>query len=184
MKEALMDDERIRELEERLKNRRPERNYNFFRPVGQIIEYVDTINFSMDKEGNFHFENVGQVNGMPQTNGVPVKDVTKSLPADKEMVDVCELTMKEGLWWAFRSWAVVFRVYQKAGYKGSMTQFVTLAKAWPWTRSITYVPSDDAVSQPLRDGGMMANIDKWRQEGVPERNCKLAERLMELLDIE
>lgn len=45
-------------------NRHSERTYNFFRPVGQIIEHVDTINFSMEKDGTFHFENVGQVNDM------------------------------------------------------------------------------------------------------------------------
>ncbi len=58
-----MDDEKIKELEERMKNSHTERNYNFYRPVGQFIEHVDTINFSMDKDGNFHFENIGQVNG-------------------------------------------------------------------------------------------------------------------------
>ena len=61
-----MDEDKIKELEERQKNRCAERNYNFFRPVGQIIEHVDTINFSMDKDGTFHFENVGQVNGVPR----------------------------------------------------------------------------------------------------------------------
>lgn len=38
------------------------RNYHFYQPVGQFIEHVDTVNFSMDKDGKFHFENVGQMN--------------------------------------------------------------------------------------------------------------------------
>ena len=42
---------------------------NFNAPIGQHIDHVDTINFSMDKEGRFHFENVGQVNGVPSGNG-------------------------------------------------------------------------------------------------------------------
>ena len=50
-----MDDKKIEEYEELLKNRHVERNYNFFKPVGQFIEHVDTINFSMDKDGTFHF---------------------------------------------------------------------------------------------------------------------------------
>lgn len=61
-----MDDDKIKKLEERLMNRHPERTYNFFRPVGQIIEHVDTINFTMDKDGTFHFENIGQVNAATQ----------------------------------------------------------------------------------------------------------------------
>ena len=63
-----MDDKKIEEYEERLKNRHAERNYNFFKPVGQFIEHVDTINFSMDKDGTFHFENIGQVNGPESQN--------------------------------------------------------------------------------------------------------------------
>ena len=36
---------------------------NFNAPIGQFIEHVDTVNFRMDGEGNFHFGNVGQMNG-------------------------------------------------------------------------------------------------------------------------
>jgi hypothetical protein len=52
----------MEELEELLKKQKADRNYYFLKPVGQFIEHVDTVNFSMDKDGNFHFENVGQVN--------------------------------------------------------------------------------------------------------------------------
>ena len=86
-----MDEKEMEELEKRLKKQKADRNYNFFRPVGQFIEHVDTINFSMDKDGNFHFENVGQVNGelLNQTgaktdpkkdgkdNGEPMKELFK-----------------------------------------------------------------------------------------------------------
>ena len=58
-----MDEKEMKELEERLRHTKVERNYHFHRPVGQFIEHVDTVNFSMDKDGEFHFENVGQVNG-------------------------------------------------------------------------------------------------------------------------
>lgn len=87
-----MDDKKIEEYEERLKNRHVERNYNFFKPVGQFIEYVDTINFSMDKDGTFHFENIGQVNGPESQNltkgTVPVvREVDKESPQDDEKED-------------------------------------------------------------------------------------------------
>ena len=77
-----MDEKDIEELEERLKKQKADRNYNFFKPVGQFIEHVDTINFSMDKDGNFHFENVGQVNGM--TSKVPQTDVEAEYPQEEE----------------------------------------------------------------------------------------------------
>jgi len=43
-------------------NERPTRVYNFNQPVGQFIEHVDTVNFSLDGNGQFHFSNVEQVN--------------------------------------------------------------------------------------------------------------------------
>ena len=70
------EDEKLKELEEELKSQKATRNYNFFRPVGQFIEHVDTVNFSMDKDGTFHFQNVGQVNGVPPATEVlaPVEE--------------------------------------------------------------------------------------------------------------
>ncbi|MBO4463756.1 MAG: hypothetical protein J5797_06125 [Prevotella sp.] len=38
---------------------------NFNAPIGQHIDHVDTINFRMDHDGNFHFGMVEQVNGEP-----------------------------------------------------------------------------------------------------------------------
>ena len=70
------EDKKLKELEEELKSQKATRNYNFFRPVGQFIEHVDTVNFSMDKDGTFHFQNVGQVNGVPPATEVlaPVEE--------------------------------------------------------------------------------------------------------------
>ncbi len=36
---------------------------NFNAPIGQHIDHVDTVNFTMDKDGNFRFENVGKTVG-------------------------------------------------------------------------------------------------------------------------
>lgn len=107
-----------------------------------------------------------------------------SLPSDEMMVAACEQTMVEGLWWAHRSWAVVYRVYQKAGYKGTVTNFVTLANSWPWTRKLEYIPSEDAIGKPLRDGKMLAHIEEWVKEGLSDRICRLASRLLEIMEKE
>ena len=34
---------------------------NFYAPIGQHIEHVDTVNFRMDGDGTFHFGQVGHV---------------------------------------------------------------------------------------------------------------------------
>ena len=111
-------------------------------------------------------------------------DLQGGLPSDEMMVAACEQTMIEGLWWAHRSWSVAYRVYQKAGYKGSVTNFVALAKSWPWTRKLEYIPSEDAISKPLRDGKMLAHIEEWVKEGLSDRICRLANRLLEIMEIE
>ena len=82
-----MDDDKIKELEKRLKKQKAERNYNFFRPVGQIIEHVDTINFTMDKDGTFHFENIGQVNAVTQPKASEKKDVKEEQPEEENKED-------------------------------------------------------------------------------------------------
>ena len=41
---------------------------NFNAPVGQHIDHVDKILFSMDGDGTFHFENVDSMEQVPQTD--------------------------------------------------------------------------------------------------------------------
>lgn len=147
-----------------------QRVYNFNSSVGQFIEHVDTVNFTLDGNGQFHFNNVGQT-------------VMKKLPSPHQMVAAVEQVIIEGLWYADRSWAVVFRVYQIAGYKGSVSNFVREVLAWPWSKPLECNPYDDAVTKPLRDGKMMSDVDDWEAEGVPSRNRVLAEALMRKLGL-
>ena len=80
--EELLD----QKLEERLSKRPAERNYNFYRPV-QFIEHVDTVNFSMDHDGTFHFENVGQVNGQPDASRMAHTEIEKHDPTPAPPLD-------------------------------------------------------------------------------------------------
>ena len=73
--EELLD----QKLEKLISKRPAERNYNFYRPV-QFIEHVDTVNFSMDHDGTFHFENVGQVNGKPDTSRMATEETEDTDP--------------------------------------------------------------------------------------------------------
>jgi hypothetical protein len=53
---------------------------NFNAPIGQHIDHVDTINFRMDGEGNFHF---GMVENVKEEK--PCEE-TKNAPSDEELV--------------------------------------------------------------------------------------------------
>lgn len=150
-------------------NEKVQRIYNFNNTVGQFIEHVDTVNFTMDGNGEFHFDNVGEVK--------------RKLPTPQQMVTAVEQATAAGLWYANTAWAVVFRVYETAGYKGSFSNFVSEAKGWPWSKPLQEEPTDDAVSKPLRDGKMMANISEWEAEGVLKRSRMLAEALMKKLGL-
>ena len=47
---------------------------NFNAPIGQHIDHVDTINFRMDGEGNFHFKMVENANAIAGEESKPNKD--------------------------------------------------------------------------------------------------------------
>ena len=47
---------------------------NFNAPIGQHIDHVDTINFRMDGEGNFHFGMVEETNSVTASEGKPRRD--------------------------------------------------------------------------------------------------------------
>ena len=185
-----MDDKKIDEYEERLKNRHVERNYNFFKPVGQFIEHVDTINFSMDKDGTFHFENIGQVNGPESQNltkgTVPV--VREPSPEEEEkpltaadMAAACEQTIKEGLWWADTSWGTAYQIFLQKGYDGGIDQFVRDVENWPFKKAFAKKCNKYSVGNPARKGTITWPFEKWREKGVSERQIKLGNRLLEIL---
>ena len=195
-----MDDKKIEEYEELLKNRHVERNYNFFKPVGQFIEHVDTINFSMDKDGTFHFENIGQVNGPESQNltkrTVPIVTHTEVIancenPEEEEqdeepltaadMAAACEQTLVEGLWWADASWGTAYQIFLQKGYQGGIDQFVRDVKNWPFKNGFKKNCNKYSVGNPARKGTITWPFEKWKEKGAAERQIKLGERLLEIL---
>ena len=116
--------------------------------------------------------------------GASCQQKWSKLPKPKRMAEVVEETMAEALWYGSTGWAVVYRVYQRAGFNGSYSEFVREARDWPWSRKINYLPTDDAVGKPLRDGKMLAEIEDWEDEGVPKRNRLLAYALMKKLGLD
>lgn len=67
---------------------RPQRTYNFNAPIGQFIDHVDTINFRMDGNGEFHFGKVDNVNNGGDADG-------ESLQSTEQRVKECIDTLWE-----------------------------------------------------------------------------------------
>ncbi len=103
-----------------------------------------------------------------------------SLPSDEKMKEVIARSVEEGYWWGNRSWAVVFRVYQMKKYKGSVSHFIE--KASQWDIKTGYELNYDAVHKPLTDGRIVGPLEKWEENGVPNRAIKLCDFLLEKLD--
>ena len=162
------------ELEELLKKQKADRNYYFFKPVGQFIEHVDTVNFSMDKDGNFHFENVGQVNKQNAAG----ENKPKERKATKEMMSrAAKTTQEAGYWKSQRSWSVVYVVYGIWGYQGSVSDFLDEVPVWPDGVDKSVICNRDAVEKLKNKYNFTKHIEEWRDNGVPEQYCILGEQL-------
>lgn len=59
---------------------------NFNAPIGQHIDHVDTINFRMDGEGNFHFGMVENVKKEKPQEEEKDEEDTKEASSDEELV--------------------------------------------------------------------------------------------------
>ena len=169
----------MEELEELLKKQKADRNYYFLKPVGQFIEHVDTVNFSMDKDGNFHFENVGQVNKQNAAG----ESKPKERKATKEMMSKAMLkTLQDGYWKAARAWAIVYQVYCIWGYKGTQQDFIDEVKTWPDVDKNHYVCNRDAATKLSAKYNFSKDIKKWKEDGVMEVYCILGEKLNNSLE--
>lgn len=155
--------ERLKELEERASGR-AERNYNFFRPVGQFIEHVDTINFSMNKDGTFHFENIGTAN---------MDNSTKTANDGGKRVDSESLSRAlkgcKAFIWGNAAYGVVFCVcrdlYHLANNASNFERLLAEAGI--------EIPDGTINNAMNRNPWMKLHIDKWEQQGVMERVLKL-----------
>ena len=103
-----------------------------------------------------------------------------TLPSKEQMCAAITETVKQGLWWSSRSWAVVYRVYQMKGYLSGFTQFVREASTWPVKTG--FECNYDALQKPISSGVLTGNPERWEAQGGPRQAVKLAVALMEILD--
>lgn len=127
---------------------------------------------------------VGQLN-MVMGNGATVNyyeagtKENDSMPSAEQMASAVETTLKAGLWWGNTAWSVVFRVMQMMGYKGSITQFIEIVGNLAFSKVFPYKCNMDAISKPLRNGKMSRDLERWQEDGVPQKYIKLASTLKE-----
>ena len=179
-------EKKIKELEKRLKNRHPERTYNFYRPVGQIIEHVDTVNFKMDKDGTFHFENVGQVNQGSQSSASEsaadeeapdhVSSISKSFcfPSEftKQKVDAVVKTFYKGEHAELALIEVTLYDHKQLRKRNKHTAFVKSLVAW----GILKVESEKELKQIVKGitdkYGRLPNKGymEWGKEHLNDKN--------------
>ena len=144
-------------------------NFNSFNgPVGQHNDHVETVNFSMDKDGAISFQHIRRTG--------------KSIIQPEVMAKALERTMEEGYWWASTAWAVAYRIYQMQGFTGSIRQFVREVQEWPWKKTLAFPCTYDNIQKPIVSGKLSGSIDKWKEDGAPEQMQRLAKRLLDLLN--
>ncbi len=79
---------------------------NYYAPIGQKIDHVETVNFTMDGDGTFHFDNVRNF-----STDSPLTAQHRSAPANdrlKAAIKACKSYM-----WSASAYAVVYRVMQE-----------------------------------------------------------------------
>ena len=103
----------------------------------------------------------------------------EALPTQEQMCEAIKESVKLGLWWSSRSWAVVYRVYQIKGYMNGFTQFVREANAW--SVKTGFECNYDAVQKPIASGVLTGNPDKWDAQGGSRQAVKLAQFLIDYL---
>ena len=108
------------------------------------------------------------------------KEVLPDLPTGKEMSEAVVETVKQGLLWSSRSWAVVYRVYQMKGYMNGFTQFVREVESWKVKTGFDC--NYDAIQKPVSSGIYAGTPDRWEANGAQKQAVKLAKSLLEILD--
>ena len=146
-------------------------NNNYFNaPVGQHNDHVESVNFSMGKDGSISYQHIRRTG----QETIPLELIMKAV----------EQTMTQGLWWASTAWAVVYRIYQIMGYAGSIRQFVRDVADWPFERDPEYECNYDAVCKPIRSGKLSGTPDVWASNGATDQYVILGEELLKELEKE
>lgn len=162
----------IIEMEQEEKKRKSDTTNYFYGPIGQYIERVEHNHFGMSSDGSFQY---GDAN-----SEVVQRKLFPDLPTRDEMISAVIETVREGLWWSNRSWAIVYRIYQMKGYMGGFSQFVREVKEWPVKTG--FECNYDAVQKPVTSGVLVGNPKDWEAQGASKQAAKLGQALKDILE--
>ena len=123
--------------------------------------------------------NIQHVENLYQADILKNSSEADTLPTKEQMCEAIGESVRQGLWWSSRSWAVVYRVYQMKGYLSGFTQFVREAGTWPVKTG--FECNYDALQKPISSGVLSGNPERWEAQGGSRQAVKLAQFLMEFL---
>ena len=140
---------------------------NFNAPIGQHIDHVDTINFRMDGDGTFHFNQVDNM-AAPPTAAPPVASPTDGLlltPFAQAMEKV------QLLMWGQSAYAVLFcELRDHHHYPNNMSQFereadmIAARRGWKCR-----CKAKTMVDAFRRNSFLFHHVDEWTTINAPAR---------------
>ena len=144
---------------------------NFNAPIGQHIDHVDTINFRMDGNGEFHF---GIVENMEREE----RELSDEMLANA--IENCQR-----YFWGNSAYAVVYCIYRDDYDKGiSQTGFERLVEQLPYTKNRDYKCSTGTIANAFSDNAIYKlHVNKWETNGASKRVITLLNRLREELEL-
>lgn len=153
----------------------------------EIVELIDSIEESFKKIAFRSLipevPNSSNITSIKQETIDHQKNTQKQssdMPTCEEMCRAVVETIKQGLWWSNRSWAVVYRVYQMKGYVSGFSQFVRDVRSWKI--KIGFECNYDALQKPISSGMFAGHPDTWEDSGAPSQAVKLAKALLKELE--
>ena len=150
---------------------RPQRTYNFNAPIGQFIDHVDTINFRMDGNGEFHFGKVDNI----QTK-------RKELSSE-QLARAIERCQK--YFWGNSAYAVVFCLCRDE-YDSKMTKmgFEKMVEALPYQNARDYNCPLGTIANAFSDNPIFREkADSWDDFKPLPRIIKLRDELRKELKL-
>lgn len=152
---------------------------NFNAPIGQHINHVDNVYFSMDGDGTFHFGQVEQLSTVPRAEGEK-KGAFGDVPA--EWVERA-LKAAAPLMWGNSAFAVLFcELRDHHQYPNNMSQFERDADALARRLKLAKTcPEQTLIKAFHHNKYLLSDVDTWETRGASTRAMKLLRKLQEML---
>lgn len=138
---------------------------------------------AVNKTYNYHVYNapVYNYNGHHQEAEENSLEADEDPPTPEDMVEACEQTLAEGLWWGDASWGTAYQVFRQRGYREGIDRFVEDVKTWPWKKNFPKKCNKFSVGDSARRGAITWPLAKWKEKGAQSREIVLGERIDEIL---